>query len=154
MDSGAGGGVYRMGAACRGVMVDWMVRKSIRLNSHGHFTIPLTLTFSFLSTITHSFNHKLCNAIRNQGCATGGSGGVTGADSVDSSRTKGGFVASGEGETRIGAVNPAIRLLIAAASLCAAGVEVWETTTPCGLAGTALPDFPASTQGRQKPAAC
>ena len=79
---------------------------------------------------------------------------MTDANSVGSSRTKGGFVASGEGETRVGAVNPAIRLLIAAAPLCAAGVEAWETTAPCGLAGTPLPDFPASTQGRQKPAAC
>ena len=61
------------------------------------------------------------------GCTTGGSGGVTDVVSVDSSGTKGGFVASGEGETRGGAINPAIRLFIAAvpdASLCGSGVEV------------------------------
>ena len=78
---------------------------------------------------------------------------MTDVESVDSSGTKGGLVASGEGETRGGAVNPAIRLLIADASLCGSGVEVWETTTPCGLPGTPLPVFPASTQGRQKPVA-
>lgn len=49
-------------------------------------------------------------------------------ESVDSSGTKGGFVASGEGETRGGAVKPAIRLFIVAAavdaSLWGSGVEV------------------------------
>jgi hypothetical protein len=92
----------------------------------------------------------------NHGCATRGSGGVTDVESVGSPGTKGGLVASGEGETRGGAVNPAIRLLIADASLCGSGVEVWETATPCGLADTPdtpLPVFPASTQGRQKPVA-
>lgn len=52
---------------------------------------------------------------------------MTDVVSVDSSGTKGGFVASGEGETRGGAINPAIRLFIAAvpdASLCGSGVEV------------------------------
>ena len=52
---------------------------------------------------------------------------MTDVESVDSSGTKGGFVASGEDETRCGAVNPAIRLLIAAvvgASLCGSGVKV------------------------------
>lgn len=81
---------------------------------------------------------------------------MTDVGSVNSSGTKGGFVASGEGETRGGAINPAIRLFIAAvvdASLCDSGVVVWETTTPCGLAGAPLPAFPASTQGRQKPVA-
>jgi len=62
-------------------------------------------------------------AISNYGCATGGSGCVTGVESEGSSGTKGGLVASGERETRGGAVNPAIRLLTAAAvgacaSLC------------------------------------
>jgi hypothetical protein len=82
---------------------------------------------------------------------------VTDVVSVVSSGTKGGFVASGEDETRGGAVNPAIRLFIAAAanaSLCGSGVDVWETTMPCGLAGIPPPVFPASTQGRQKPVAC
>jgi len=59
----------------------------------------------------------------NHGCAIGGSGGVADLESVDSSGTKGGLVASGERETRGGAVNPAIRLLTATvvgagASLC------------------------------------
>jgi len=52
---------------------------------------------------------------------------VTDVESVDSSGTKGGFVASGEGETSGGTVNPAIRLFIAAVvdvSLCGSGVEV------------------------------
>ena len=54
---------------------------------------------------------------------------MTDVDSVDSSGSKGGFVASGEGETRGGAVNPVIRLFIAAvavvdASVCGSGVEV------------------------------
>jgi hypothetical protein len=52
---------------------------------------------------------------------------VTDVESVDSSGTIGGFVASGEGETRGGAVNPAIRLFIAVVvddSLCGSGVEV------------------------------
>ena len=60
-------------------------------------------------------------------CATGGSDGVTDVESADSSGTRGGLVASGEGETRGGAVNPAIRLFIAAvvdASLCDSDVEV------------------------------
>ena len=66
----------------------------------------------------------------NHDCANnGGSDGVTDVDSADSSGTKGGFVASGEDETRGGAVNPAIRLSIAVvidASLCGcgSGVEV------------------------------
>lgn len=63
----------------------------------------------------------------NYDCATGGSDGVTDVESVVSSGTKGGFVASGEGETRGGAVNPTIRLFTAAAvdtSLCGSGVEV------------------------------
>jgi len=63
----------------------------------------------------------------NHDCATGGSDSATDVESADSSGTKGGFVASGEGETRGGAVNPAIRLFIAAvvdASLCGSGVEV------------------------------
>jgi hypothetical protein len=47
---------------------------------------------------------------------------VTDVQSVDSSGTKGGFVASGEGETRGGAVNPAIRLFTAA--VVDASVEV------------------------------
>ena len=52
---------------------------------------------------------------------------MTDVESVDSSGTRGGFVASGEGETRGGAVNPAIRLFIAAVvddSFCGSGVEV------------------------------
>jgi hypothetical protein len=52
---------------------------------------------------------------------------VTDVESVSSSGTKGGFVASGEGEMRGGAINPAIRLFIAAlvdASVCGSGVEV------------------------------
>jgi hypothetical protein len=60
-------------------------------------------------------------------CATGGSDGVTDVESADSSGTKGGFVASGEGETTGCAVNPAIRLFIAAvvdASICGSGVDV------------------------------
>jgi len=63
----------------------------------------------------------------NHDWANGGSDGVTDVESLDSSGTKGGFVASGEGETRGGAVNPAIRLFIAAvvdASFCGSGVEV------------------------------
>ena len=53
---------------------------------------------------------------------------MTDADSVDSSGTKGGFVASGEGETRGCAVSPGIRLFIAAVavvdtSICGSGVE-------------------------------
>lgn len=53
--------------------------------------------------------------IRNHGTATGGSG-VTDIESVDSVGTKGGFVASGERETRGSAVKLAIRLLTAAAA--------------------------------------
>ena len=63
----------------------------------------------------------------NHDCATGGSDGVADVELVDSSATKGGFVASGEGERRGGAVNPAIRLFIAAvgdASPCDSGAEV------------------------------
>jgi hypothetical protein len=63
----------------------------------------------------------------NHDCATGGSDGVTDVESVDSSGTKGGFVARGEGEMRGGAINPTIRLFIAAvvdASPCGSGVEV------------------------------
>lgn len=83
-----------------------------------------------------------------------GSGGVTDVESGDSARTKGGFVPSGEGDTRGGAVNPAIRLLTAAvvedASLCDWGVEVRVMATSCGLVAAPLPVFPASTHGRQK----
>ena len=65
-------------------------------------------------------------AILNYGYATGGSGCVTDVESVGSSGTKGGLVASGERETRAGAAKPAIRLLTAAAvgagaSLCGCG---------------------------------
>jgi len=78
--------------------------------------------------LTHTFIHKLCDSKINHDCATtGGSDGVTDAESVDSSGTNGGFVASGEGETRGGAVNPAIRLFIAAvvdASLCGSDAEL------------------------------
>lgn len=150
VDSGAGGDVYPVGAARRCVMVDWMVRRGIQLNSNRHFAI-LTRTFAFLAILrTPLFINY---AIRNHGCATRGSGGVTVVESAVSSGTTGGFVASGEDEIRGGAVSPAIRLFIEAAnaSLCGSGVEVWETATPCGLAGTPLPVFPASTQGRQKP---
>jgi hypothetical protein len=62
----------------------------------------------------------------NHDCATtGGSDGETGVESVDSSGTTGGFVASGEDETRGGPINPAIRLFTAAvvdASPCGSGV--------------------------------
>ena len=88
----------------------------------------------------------------NHDCASnGGSDGVTVVESAGSSGTKGGFVASGEDETRGSAVNPAIRLFVAAvvnASLCGSGVAAL-----CVLAGAPLPDLPASTQGRQKPTA-
>lgn len=76
---------------------------------------------------------------------------MTVVESAGSSGTKGGFVASGEDETRGSAVNPAIRLFVAAvvnASLCGSGVAAL-----CVLAGAPLPDLPASTQGRQKPTA-
>jgi len=81
---------------------------------------------------------------------------VTDVESVGSSGTKGGFVASGEGETSGGAVKPEIRLFVATvvdASFDGSGVELWEATTLCGLVGVPLPVFPASTQGRQKPGA-
>jgi hypothetical protein len=144
--------VCPMGAARRCVMVDWMVCKGIRLNSYWTLHDSSYPYFCLPRTFTHTFIHKLSNSKINHGCTTRGPGGVTDVESaVDSSGIKGGFVASGEGETRGGAVNPAIRLLIADASLW---VEVWAMTAPCGLAGTPLPVFPASTQGRQKPVAC
>jgi len=82
---------------------------------------------------------------------------VTDVESVGSSGTTGGLVASGERETRGGAAKPAIRLLTAAAvgagaSLCGCGLDVaaCASVTSCGLVATSLPVFPVSTHGRQK----
>lgn len=61
VDSGAGGDVYPVGAARRCVMVDWMVRRGIQLNSNRQFAI-LTLTFALLAIFTHTFIHKLCDS--------------------------------------------------------------------------------------------
>jgi hypothetical protein len=45
VDSGDGGDVYTMGAARRDLMVDWMVRRGIRLDSGWtYFTIFLILS--------------------------------------------------------------------------------------------------------------
>ena len=48
---------------------------------------------------------------------------MTDVESVGSSGTRGGLVASGERETRGGAANPAIRLLTAA--VVGAGTSLW-----------------------------
>jgi hypothetical protein len=146
--------VHRRSAAYGGAVVGWMVRKDFRLNNSGHGSPSLALDFAFAVMLrTPLFINY---AIRTHDCAMEGSGGVTDVASGDSARTKGGFVPSGEGETRGGAVNPAIRLLTAAvvedASLCDWGVEVRVMATSCGLVAPPLPVFPASTHGRQKPA--
>jgi hypothetical protein len=44
VDSGTGGDVCTMGAARRDLVVDWMVRRGIRLDSDEHFTISLILS--------------------------------------------------------------------------------------------------------------
>jgi len=63
VDSGTGGGVYTMVAARSDLMVDRMVRRSIRLDSNGHFTILLPLTLNFLLDILkHTLIHKLCDS--------------------------------------------------------------------------------------------
>jgi len=132
VDSGTGGDVCIMGAARRDLMVDWMVRRGIRLDSDGTTLHDFSSYSQFFvgGILTHTFIHKLCDSKINHVCVTGtggGSDGVTDVESVDSSGTKGGFVASGEGETRGGAVNPAIRLFIAVvadASLCGSVAEV------------------------------
>jgi hypothetical protein len=44
MNGGTGGDVYTMGAARRDLMVDWMVRRGIRLGIDEHFTIFVILS--------------------------------------------------------------------------------------------------------------
>jgi len=77
------------------------------------------MLLSLLSLLTRLFMNY---GIRNHGCATGGSGGVTDIESVDSAGTKGGFIPSGEREMRGSAAKPAIRLLTAAAAVADASL--------------------------------
>ena len=54
VDSRTGGDVYTMGAACRDLMVGWMVRRGIRLDSDGRLHDFLTLYF-WLGILTPHF---------------------------------------------------------------------------------------------------
>jgi hypothetical protein len=64
VDGGSGGDVYTLGAARRDLMVDWMVRRGIRLDSSDgrQFTIFRILSMIAWYLTTHTFIHKLCDS--------------------------------------------------------------------------------------------
>lgn len=63
VDSGTGGDVYTMGAARRDLMVDWMVRRGIRLDSNGQFhDFLMTYSQILVGILTHTFILKLCDS--------------------------------------------------------------------------------------------
>lgn len=53
VDGGASGDVHRWGAACRRVVVDWMVRKDFRLNNYGNGA-PSLLTSILVSLLSYA----------------------------------------------------------------------------------------------------
>lgn len=61
VDRGVGGDVYSGGAACCGILVDWVARRDLRLNSYGHGASLCAHGFALHVILRTRFIHNLCD---------------------------------------------------------------------------------------------
>jgi hypothetical protein len=83
VDCGVGGDVYSGGAACCSILVDWVARRNLRLNSYEYFTdtAHLFALTVLLSMLFYAHVLFITYAILGHGCVTGGSDGATDVES-------------------------------------------------------------------------
>jgi hypothetical protein len=69
------------GAACCGILVDWVARRDLRLTSYTSRTRRISALTVLLSTLFYAHTLFITYVILDHGCATGGSDGVTDVES-------------------------------------------------------------------------